>query len=43
MHKPHFCGLQHFDQVLEMDEVLEFVSPDISKWYVFKDHKSNMH
>jgi hypothetical protein len=24
-----FCGLQHFDLILEMDEVLEFVSPDI--------------
>jgi hypothetical protein len=23
------CGLQHFDLVLEMDEVLEFISPDI--------------
>jgi hypothetical protein len=27
-----FCGLHHFDLVLEMDEVLEFVSPDIPKW-----------
>jgi hypothetical protein len=26
------CGLQHFDLVLEMDEVLEFVLPDIPKW-----------
>jgi hypothetical protein len=24
-----FCGLHHFDLVLEMDEVLEFVSPKI--------------
>jgi hypothetical protein len=24
-----FCGLHHFDLVLEMDKVLEFVSPDI--------------
>jgi hypothetical protein len=23
------CGLQHFDLVLQMDEVMEFVSPDI--------------
>jgi hypothetical protein len=27
-----FCGLHHFDQVLEMDEVLELVSPDILGW-----------
>jgi hypothetical protein len=27
-----FCGLQHFDLVLEIDEVLEFVSPDIPEW-----------
>jgi hypothetical protein len=30
-----FCGLHHFDQVLEMDEVLEFVSPNIPKWNGF--------
>jgi hypothetical protein len=27
-----FCGLYHFNLVLEMDEVLEFVFPDIPKW-----------
>jgi hypothetical protein len=27
-----FCGLHHFDLVLEMDEVLEFVSPEILGW-----------
>jgi hypothetical protein len=27
-----FCGLHHFDLVLEMDEVLKFVSPDILRW-----------
>jgi hypothetical protein len=27
-----FYGLHHFDLVLEMDEVLEFVSPDILGW-----------
>jgi hypothetical protein len=27
-----FCGLHHFDLVLEMDEVLEFVSPEIVEW-----------
>jgi hypothetical protein len=26
-----FCGLHHFDLVLEMDEVLEFVSLDIQR------------
>jgi hypothetical protein len=29
-----FYGLHHFNLVLEMDEVLEFVSPDIPKWNV---------
>jgi hypothetical protein len=27
-----FYGLHHFDLVLEMDEVLELVSPEIPKW-----------
>ena len=26
-----------------MDEVLEFVSPDIPKWVVLTDHKSILH
>jgi hypothetical protein len=38
-----FCGLHHFDLVLEMDEVLEFVSPDILGWNGFIRPQDNMH
>jgi len=34
------CGLQNFDLVLEMNKVLEFVSPDIPRWNVLMEHKS---
>jgi hypothetical protein len=32
-----FYGVQRFDLVLELDEVLEFVSPDISKRNIFDE------
>ena len=38
-----FCGLQHFDQVIEMDVVLEFVSPNIPMWNALIENKSILH
>ena len=34
---------QNFDLVQNMDEVPEFVSPDIPKWNAMTNHKNSMH
>ena len=34
--------LQYFDLVRDMDEVPEFVSPDILRWNALMNHRDNM-
>ena len=38
-----FCGLQNFDLAREVDKVLEFVSPNRTKWKVLTDRESDLH
>ena len=38
-----FCGLQNFDLAREVDKVLEFVSPNRTKWKVLTDQESDLH
>src|SRR6185369_12532422 len=38
-----FCGLQNFDLAREVDKVLEFVSPNRTKWKILTDQESDLH
>ena len=38
-----FCGLQNFDLAREVDKVLEFVSPNKTKWKVLTDQQGDLH